>query len=126
MDVLFESEVHELDAFFLLANHTPTITYNPAYIPTRGAKVSPLEQVPTEILAQILADDGLSKQDVMAMGRASKTLWHRMLQYVRHKVQKYAGPWVGTELIYTDTYLKDVPDALEWAVSSMFPNGDFS
>ena len=74
-------------------------------------QLSKLESLPSELLALILEDSSLEKEDVLALGLASETLWSHVVHHVRQDCLRAATPLAGVEIACVGTHLLDLPDA---------------
>lgn len=74
-------------------------------------KLSKLESLPSELLTLILEDPSLDREDVLALGLTSETLWAHVVHHVRQDCLRAATPLAGVEIACTGTYLVDLPDA---------------
>lgn len=66
-------------------------------------ELSAIELLPAEILSTITSPGLLDTRDIVALGLSSRTLWIHVLWHIQRASRK--GPWVGTPLILTGTYL---------------------
>ena len=80
---------------------------------TGETRLSTLESLPVEVLAMILDDSALSKQDIIALGLSSKHLWQQTLLHIRHSRRTQAPRWAGMELACVGSYLRSLPKAFE-------------
>jgi hypothetical protein len=62
---------------------------------------SRLECMPAELLKMVFGDGTLEKQDVVALGLCSQSLWLHMLRHVESAYRKFAAPWAGIEIACT-------------------------
>lgn len=112
MRVLFDERV-SWGAWSLLARPSRgTIgrTDSPQPEITFARKPSALEALPAELLAMVLRDPALEKQDVMALGLASQPLWPHVLRHIVQDCWAVTAPWAGVEIACTGTYLTDLPE----------------
>lgn len=88
----------------------------------KGATVlhslSPIELLPPELLAEVLSNDNLTKEDVASFGICSQTIWMHTLVHIRANYEKSIGNWIGVPLICTGSFLWDLP----LAVYELFPD----
>ncbi|CAJ2502407.1 Uu.00g098010.m01.CDS01 [Anthostomella pinea] len=75
-------------------------------------KLSPLESLPAELLANILADSELGPYDVLALGVCSSTLWSHVLFHVQQVRHRTAVPFANTPFLCSGTWLTELPPAL--------------
>ena len=77
--------------------------------------VSRLESFPAELLAMILSCPELSKDDIISLGMASETLWSHTIYYIEkdYRHSPSVGPWAGSEIACTGTYLTELPPSFE-------------
>ena len=75
----------------------------------RKTSLAPLKCMPAELLALILADDALERQDILALGLSSIALWPHAVQCVREACFDAAAPWAGTPIACLGNYLLDLP-----------------
>lgn len=85
--------------------------WKPSQLTTKKAtkSTSIIEGLPSEMLALILSDYGLSRNDIVSFGLASTTLWIHVLQHMRITAQP-SGPLAGTPIACIGTYLVDLPE----------------
>lgn len=104
------------DAWSMLARPAARTnrTFSRGKYHSRGP-VSRLESLPAEILAMILSCPELSKDDIIALGMASETLWSHTIHYIdkdyRHSPS--VGPWAGCEIACVGSYLTELPPSFE-------------
>lgn len=104
------------DAFDKLVNRPPIHTDDLGKVLSKLSQVdgspetSPIEALPTELLAMVLSDDSLRTPDLLSLGVCSNALWQQCLSQVLANVSK--GPWINTHLICTGTYLDDLPPSI--------------
>ena len=72
-----------------------------------------LESLPTELLDIILDDEELEKEDIMAVGLASETLWMHALRHVEKQYMSTRAPFAGVEVAVTGTHLRDFPESFD-------------
>lgn len=95
--------------FNLLARVELTTSKSEMVTDRTGKKLAPSEELPAEIVALILADGALDKTGVLSLGVCSRTLWMYALHHIEDVHRKSVAPWAGTPLIYTGTYMIDIP-----------------
>ena len=76
-------------------------------------ELAPLERMPTELLTLIIESDTLEKEDVIALGLSSPSLWQHAVQQVRKACYQIAAPWANTPIACTGTYLTSLPPVFE-------------
>ncbi|KAF2232801.1 hypothetical protein EV356DRAFT_517143 [Viridothelium virens] len=82
-------------------------------------RLSPLERLPPEMVAMILADSSLRRKDIVAFGLCSTSLWSHVLSHIEQQCRHKAAPWAGMELALIGTRLLGFPasfarDSLAW------------
>ncbi|KAK4627312.1 hypothetical protein CLAFUW4_05149 [Fulvia fulva] len=77
-----------------------------------ATQLSLVESLPAELLMSILEHD-LAREDIMAVGLCSSTLWTHVLNHIARDLRDTVSNWAGTPLICAGTYLKDLPPALQ-------------
>ena len=89
---------------------------SPPFHSCKAKKTTPsessLECMPAELLKMIF-DETPEKQDIIALGLCSQSLWQHMLDRVETAYRQSAAPWAGKEIACTGTYLTDLPDSFE-------------
>jgi hypothetical protein len=94
---------------------------------TAAVSRSILECKPAELLKMVFDDEVLEKQDIIALGLCSQSLWQNMLRQVESAYRKFAAPWAGTEIACTGSYLMDLPESFEkdnLAMDSVMDQGE--
>ena len=72
--------------------------------------LSPLESLPTELIAMILACAELPKNDIVSVGITSETLWLHAIGHIdRSYMRSLVAPWAGAELACTASLATDLP-----------------
>ena len=64
-------------------------------------------------MAEILADESLEAEDVVALGLSSGVLWVHMLHHVAHFTYKHSGFLAGERLAVLDAQLTTLPAPFE-------------
>ena len=75
--------------------------------------LAPMECMPAELLSLILASGTLAKEDILALGLASSTLWPHAIEHIRTVCFAAAAPWAETPIACLGNYLLDLPLVLE-------------
>jgi len=70
-----------------------------------------LESMPGELLAMILRDCSLTREEVIAVGLASRILSQHALRHIEQDCRTSFAPWAGMEIAYTGTWLTDLPES---------------
>jgi hypothetical protein len=76
-------------------------------------ELSALERLPAEILAEIIGDDGLAPEDVIALGLSSEVLWIHMLNHIRYFTYTESGCLAGEQMAVLGTNLLTLPPPFE-------------
>ncbi|KAH9823737.1 hypothetical protein Tdes44962_MAKER04481 [Teratosphaeria destructans] len=108
------------DAFRKLAKPS-TIARNTVpleAIMPQTTQLSPIEGMPAEIMSMILEDPALTREDRIAFGISSKTLWTHLLSHAQQDARRSLALWADTPLICTGTWLEDLPETIYTA----YPN----
>ena len=74
---------------------------------------SMIEAVPPEILGMIVTLPSLSKDDIIAFGLASPTLWPHVLRLIIKDCESATAQWAGAEIANVGNYLTDLPIPFE-------------
>lgn len=53
-----------------------------------------------------------SKQDIISLGLASRSLWHQVLHHIQASYLAAAAPWADTRLLFQGSYSQDLPEVL--------------
>jgi hypothetical protein len=77
-----------------------------------------IEVLPVELLALVLEDNVLTREDVLSLGLAFRNLWPHVLHHIATDCRKHGAPLAGVEIAVTGTYLTDLPPS--------FDNPDFA
>ncbi|KAL6713623.1 hypothetical protein ACLMJK_009088 [Lecanora helva] len=76
----------------------------------RRTPLSHLEALPSELIALILSNSSLAKEDIIAMGLCSRLLWLHTFRHIHLASQaSEAASWAGKEIACTGSYLLDLP-----------------
>jgi hypothetical protein len=78
-----------------------------------GKPLSILERLPSELLAQIVADDSLGATDVIALGLTCDILWVHVLRHVSVLTRTQSGLLCGEKIALLGTHLTNLPPPLE-------------
>ena len=118
-DVYWEKDLHTLlegdwsfDAFEKLARwrEIPSAPDLTGCVVHHG--LSPIEELPAELLSLVFSDGNLAKEDVIRLGTCSQTLWTHAVRQMQMDARASAAPWADTPMLCTGTYLRTVPPEL--------------
>jgi len=73
-----------------------------------SAGVSPVERMPAELLAMLLAQSSFTARDILAFGVCSKTLWQHVILHI-HQDNRQSASWADKPLLCAGTWLTDLP-----------------
>jgi hypothetical protein len=78
----------------------------------RHMSLSHLESLPSELISQIVGDEGLSMEDVMSLGLASDLLWIHVLTHIQRSagVTDFPPILAGQSIACIGTYVEDLPE----------------
>ena len=68
-----------------------------------------IEDLPPEILGMIVTLPSLSKDDIIAFGLASPTLWPHVLRLIIKDCEGATAEWAGAEIANVGNYLSNLP-----------------
>jgi hypothetical protein len=71
-----------------------------AYNPSCRAAPAVIEQLPNELLDQIFDHLSEDKQDVLALGMCSASLWSLVHRRVQKDYERYSSTWAGKRAVY--------------------------
>lgn len=77
-----------------------------------SSSTSLLEGLPAEMLALVLAEGNISKQDMLSLGSCSQTLWEHVSRHSQEDCRKLDGLWAGVPLIAPSNRIQDLPQAI--------------
>jgi hypothetical protein len=84
---------------------------SPVRMPVSQEPRTIIESLPAEVLAMILDNESLSKEDVLCFGLAYQNLWPHVLYHIIHDCRKHRGSLTGIEIALTGTWLTDLPES---------------
>ncbi|KAJ4355604.1 uncharacterized protein N0V89_003624 [Didymosphaeria variabile] len=77
-----------------------------------NVSLSPIERLPTELLAMIMDDQELQTTDVINIGLCSRYLWSHTMLHVRRNVRESPPAWARQPLLCSGTWLTELPPAI--------------
>jgi hypothetical protein len=78
-----------------------------------GNTLASIEALPTELIAIILDDEVMSKEDVLSFGLSSSALWPHTLRHIEEDYRQHAAVLAGVEIAFTGTHLMGLPDSFK-------------